>query len=560
MPDDTGTAEIPAKAREYYNEAVSIIQEDVAMRRTMLATDSVIGNLRRAIDEYSHFFEAWRLLGEIYLSTEQVLQGYLALKRADLIKPGDMSVKTLLGEASLITNRPELALKYLSEIEDNENTPLASKKLKALALAKCEKWEDALRTFGEALAVDPQDGNLRLECSRILNDLGYHPEAASVLADFLDPYRDFIDNQASINGTGWIMPPHESLERLSKGASSKARKIEIVPQMENYMVWYALGNIFLDGEHFAAAVTCYRMALKIHPDYYDCLHNMGLALVELGRANEAIQLFETAIETSPDEPDAYLSLAELLEEEAPDDTDEISLNYLMYYRLDPDAEGFSELEPELVSRLKESPDISLLFLLAHVYLEMEEPEKAYEILNQLEKQGSDDPMLFMLLGRSQAELEMYEEAVKSYRTSLENTGEYDREGIFDDEEIEPKLRYELASVYEEIGKIDEAVGVLKEDVGVLDSDGLTLLAELVKESDPGEAGKYWELAIERDGENLDALMEYAVNKSKAGDTEGAIELLEKTYALVEEDEELTEMLGRLYAEIGADELSPQMGK
>ncbi|HDS29917.1 MAG TPA: hypothetical protein ENN67_02615, partial [Firmicutes bacterium] len=156
MPD-----EVPIKAKKYYDEAVTILQEDIANRRILRATDQVLGNLKKAVEEHQRFFEAWRLMGEVYLGTEQTLLGYLALRRAIKIKPDDLAVGTLIAEASLILERPALALKYLETALESDEVPLAAKKLHALALAKVEKWEDALRAFGEALAEDPSDGDMR---------------------------------------------------------------------------------------------------------------------------------------------------------------------------------------------------------------------------------------------------------------------------------------------------------------------------------------------------------------------------------------------------------------
>ena len=539
-----------------YQEAVRILQEDLAQRRTVRGTEAVIENLVDAVKEYDGFFEAWRLLGEVYLGTEQSLKGYLALKKAYEIKKDDVGVATLLGEASLTLGRPDLALDYLQAAHSAEEIPLAARKLLALVLAKTEKWEESLRAFGEALAEDPSDGDIRMECARVLGELGYNPEAASVLADFLDPYRDIIDKTPAIADSGWIMPPGTVLDRLVPGAKKRAAQKETVARPENYNAWYTLGNCFLDGELYEPAVACYKRALRIHPDYYDALHNMGIALEELGRGEDALQMYEAAIEADPDSPEAYLSVAELLEDIAPEETDEIALNYLMYFRLFPEAESFEEIESELKDLLEPSPDISQSLLLAHVYLLRDEIDKADAILRRIESAGGGEATLQWVMGRILREQGKTREAEKAFEAGLDAVGEEESEAPLEEENLEARLLYDLADLLEKEGRHDEAREVLEEDTETLDADGLSLLAELLLPVDAKAAEEAWRKALNLDPEHPDALVGLAEMMIARDRMEEGIVLLEMALAADPEDAETIRKLNDLYPKIGAPELSP----
>jgi len=551
--------DIPAKARELYEDAVRILQEDMAHRRTIRGTEVVIENLIGAVREHDGFLAAWRLLGEVYLGTEQTLKGYLALKKAYGMRSDDAGVATLLGEASLTLERPALALEYLEAARSGEEVPLTAMKLYALALARSEKWEEALRAFGEALAEDPSDADIRMECAKVLSELGYKQEAASVLADYLDPYRDIIDKTPAMAETGWIMPTGAVLDRLSPGAKKKAADKETVPRPENYNAWYDLGNCFLDGELWEAAVAAYKRSLRVHPDYYDALHNMGMALEELGRSDDALQMYEAAIEASPDTPEAYLSIAELLEDTEPDETDDIALNYLMYYRLDPDAEGFEDLEGELREMLRESPDISLNLLLAHVYLLREEIDKADEILRQIESEGGGEATLQWVRGRILREQGKISEAERAFRTGLESVKNEESEVPLEEENLEAILRNDLADLLESEGREGEAGEILKEGAEILDADGLSLLAELLEPEDADAAEEIWRKALNIDPNHPDSLAGLAGRMLDAGNTEDGIVLLVAALKEDPEDEETIARLMELYPKIGAPELSPQDG-
>ncbi len=54
---------------------------------------------------------------------------------------------------------------------------------------------------------------------------------------------------------------------------------------------YNLGNAYLRRRDFAQAEENYRAALAIYPDYNDARVNLGMALVETGRAREALKEF-----------------------------------------------------------------------------------------------------------------------------------------------------------------------------------------------------------------------------------------------------------------------------
>jgi tetratricopeptide (TPR) repeat protein len=550
--------DIPPNAKRHFNEAVADFQDKLVHRRAGSGYDQVIDHLRQAVREYPKFFEAWRLLGEVYLGTEQTLRGYLALKRAHYIKGDDPGVATLLGEASLILGRPELALKYLAMAQSQEETRLSVKKMTAIALAKDERWEEAIRNFGDALGDDPSDGDMRRECANVLWELGFHKEAASVLADYLDPFREFIEHQPAIVESGWIMPLDAVLDRLFAGARKRASAHEVVAHQEDYRAWYLLGNIFLDGEQWGAAVSCFRRSLRIHPDFYDALNNMGIALEEMGRSEEARQMYEAAIETDPEEAEAYWSMAELLEDLCPEDKDEITLNYLMFYLHDSLAAGFEEQEPELLARLETSPDISQQLILARVYLQRDEVAKAYKMLRGMESAGTGEALMQWLKGQVLFEMDRLKEAEEAFRKGLEDIDGNEPESRDESEDIEPQLRLSLAELLADTDRDSEAVKVLEESVDSLDADGLSLLAEFKLESNPKEAEEIWRKAVEIDAGHVESLIGLADLMVEAGKTEDAIIFLEKAFESDPEDEEVIDKLSELYPEIGAPELSLEM--
>jgi len=553
------TNDIPSEAKTLYDDAVRILQEDMAQRRAIRGTEIVIENLREAIQIHDDYFEAWRLLGELYMGTEQPVYAYLALRKAHGLRSDDPAVAALFAEASLMLNRPELSLKYLENIEaGDDDIPEAVLKLKAMALSLAKKWDEAVDAFGQALAVSPYDGDMRRECAKILNRLEKRSIAASVLADYLDPFRSYIEKQPIILDTKWILEPGTALDHLSEGASAAAAEIETVAHPEDYRAWYELGNIFLDGEEYAASVVCFKRALRVHPDYYDALHNMGIALEEMGRQEDALQMYDAAVEANPDLPDAYLSTAELLEELAPDEIDEISLNYLMYYKLDPEAEGFEALEKRIREQLEKSPDISQILLLAQVYLLQDEIEKADSVLSLIGG-GYGEAAVHWIRGRILYEREDFTGSRKAFTAGMEIVSQNNIEPQIDDEDIESRLRYDYASLLEETGNLTEAKTVLEENQDALDSEGLTLLADLLHAERPVLAEATYRNALNRDPDNIDALLGISELMVSSDRTIEALVFLEHAHAIDPENDDITGKLADLYPSIDAPELVPGSG-
>ena len=75
----------------------------------------------------------------------------------------------------------------------------------------------------------------------------------------------------------------------------------------SYMAHYNLGLTLAD-DHRARAITHYRAALKIKPDYARAWNNLGVALAGEGKIEEAITAYREAIRLQPTNRQAYYNL------------------------------------------------------------------------------------------------------------------------------------------------------------------------------------------------------------------------------------------------------------
>ena len=55
------------------------------------------------------------------------------------------------------------------------------------------------------------------------------------------------------------------------------------------------------------AVDCFRRAVELKPNYAEAYNNLGIALKDLGKPDEAVIFFRRAIELQPDYAEAHLN-------------------------------------------------------------------------------------------------------------------------------------------------------------------------------------------------------------------------------------------------------------
>ncbi len=95
-----------------------------------------------------------------------------------------------------------------------------------------------------------------------------------------------------------------------------------------------LGNALRDQGRLDEAVACYRRALELKPDYAQAHNNLGVALSDLGRTDEAIAAYRRATQLRPDFAEAYNNLGNALLQRL--ELDEAVASYHRAVELKPD--------------------------------------------------------------------------------------------------------------------------------------------------------------------------------------------------------------------------------
>jgi protein O-mannosyl-transferase len=80
---------------------------------------------------------------------------------------------------------------------------------------------------------------------------------------------------------------------------------EVRHNADAWLAWNNLGIELHKEKRLAEAVSCYRRALALRPDFAEAHNNLGMALFDSGRLGEAYGEFERALTDKPELADAY---------------------------------------------------------------------------------------------------------------------------------------------------------------------------------------------------------------------------------------------------------------
>lgn len=86
---------------------------------------------------------------------------------------------------------------------------------------------------------------------------------------------------------------------------------QLLPIDPGYIVYFNLGTLHLDLDHYTDSLEFFNQALKIKPNDADTYHNMALCYQRQNKNNEAIEYYKKAININPENTVALYTLAGL---------------------------------------------------------------------------------------------------------------------------------------------------------------------------------------------------------------------------------------------------------
>jgi tetratricopeptide (TPR) repeat protein len=203
---------------------------------------------------------------------------------------------------------------------------------------------------------------------------------------------------------------------------------------KNPQCWMAqndLGIAMVRIGRFEEAIENFRRVLQINPDYVEVHNNLGNALMQIGRSQEAIEQIQQVLSLKPDYPAAHYNMGKILSDMGR--VQESLEHYQEAIRLNPDFPEahyslgnilFNEGQVrEAIEHYRQAVRLKPDFCTAHNSLGYAltiagEPQEAIEHIRQALVLKPDFPEAWYNLGNAYKAIGQYQQAVEHYRQAL----------------------------------------------------------------------------------------------------------------------------------------------
>jgi tetratricopeptide (TPR) repeat protein len=263
-------------------------------------------------------------------------------------------------------------------------------------------YDEALKSYNQALVLNPKNAENWTEYGNILGILGRHGEASTAYqwAQKITPQSSLVlTNQcANLNRLGQYEPALAACDMaLQEGDGNWG---EYGPAM----AWSQRGNALTGLGRYEEALTSANRALAINPNYPDAWSNRSATLWHLGRFPEAIASTERAIALKSDSSLAWFNQARIL-------------TTLGQYDA---AISAYELAIQGDANIGDRPSLAEIWVnQSAVFLRLSRYGEAVSATQQAIALYADFPQAFYNQGLGLMGQGLYEDAVKAYEEAIE---------------------------------------------------------------------------------------------------------------------------------------------
>jgi tetratricopeptide (TPR) repeat protein len=311
------------EAIQAYHQAVDLDYEFVFPWNSLGREYSLLGCYEEAVDAYQQVIKhspdealPWYSLGNAYSALTQYEEAIRAYQRAIELGPAEAWPYNNLGFVYQKLGEPRQAIElYQQALERHEDS-----------YSKAVTWDNlgnayrALRNYDEALSAYRWARTLAPEYAWPYHNLGDTHSARGEFDTAIPFYQQAIerherdlDRAAAWNNLG---DAYQALDRLEEAINAYQRVIDLNPK--HALPWYSLGNIYreLDQRETDRAeakdrsiqvIEAYRRAIELDPAYAWPYHNLGLIYEQRGATDEALRLFQQALERHTSDLDRAVS-------------------------------------------------------------------------------------------------------------------------------------------------------------------------------------------------------------------------------------------------------------
>jgi tetratricopeptide (TPR) repeat protein len=203
--------------------------------------------------------------------------------------PGEPMLHHLLAAVLFSKNEIQPARTHVETSLARKPGNAAAHLLAARIARAARDFDAALSHLDRAIAIAPQRDAF-LEKARTLDQAGHPPQARQAWQAILDVAPQHREAAARLGRLAW---------EDGDTAIAAAHLERAVATDAPASVWFDLGLVRQDLHEYDKAVTAYRKALDIKPDFAEAALNLGVALQETGDLDQAMRAYAKAYRMRP---------------------------------------------------------------------------------------------------------------------------------------------------------------------------------------------------------------------------------------------------------------------
>ncbi len=359
--------------------------------------------LLKMTEDQPEISRPWVLLGEILLRRGQAGRAMDAALRGLAHIPNDRALLLLKARAEAVRS-PILAiptLKVLREVDpNNTNTTLYLANV-YIAVDEPEKAVNLLKSQLASRIGTAEERKINIALAVALHKNGNKADAQK---EFDSLIRSEPNDPSLLLAQVQLLKDDQLWSQLSRKVAEWYQKH---PKDSRTLIDIARNLVTSDGgEARGTAEDIFGMILKNEPDSIEAMTGLAILLYTIGRPNEAVLLYQRALQLGPDNLTVINNLAWIMCEEqdkfqqalelaqrglkiAPDYIDLIDTRGVAYYRLGEFNKAIEDFTTCIKLYPNETPaSIASRFHLARAFAGLGQRDKAVEYLNQVLELGS----------------------------------------------------------------------------------------------------------------------------------------------------------------------------
>ncbi|MEA1922854.1 MAG: tetratricopeptide repeat protein [Pseudomonadota bacterium] len=335
--------------------------------------------------------DAWLSLGLIYEFTERREDAVKAYRRLLEIDGDDRQALERLGQLLVGDGDLEAALAIFQRLQSQGRVPVSINVKVALIYFQQGKYREAAEILEKLHAKHPEQSRITFYLASSFEALERQEEALQLFLSI--PESDELFYDARIH-TAFLYEEREEFQ-----ACENILRELIVSYPDKVGIYRMIASLRQKQDDDQGALQILQEALAQHPDDYKLRFALGVVYNDLGRAADSVAVMQALLKENPD--------------------DATVLNFIGYTYVEQGVQ-LEDAKKLLDRALEIKPDSGyILDSIGWLFFVRKDFVKALKYLLQAQAVVPDDPVIYEHLGDIYVELKRYDEAIESYRRSLE---------------------------------------------------------------------------------------------------------------------------------------------